>query len=333
LSRAALLLPVWLAACAAFAPRPAVTVADGRYAMGTVFEVTLVTRDEARARKTLAEIFARVERLEALVSTWDPNSQVSRLNRAAGQGPVPVSARVARLLRLGVDYAGTTRGSFDVTVGPLVDLWTEAASRGSLPTAQEIASARARVGSEHLRVQGEDRAELLRAGMRIDLGGIAKGFALDLVRPLLARRDIQGALLSFGQSSTLALGRPQEGPGWRLLARGPGERFLGVLELEDQALSVSGSLGQWVEIGGRRFGHVIDPRTGLAATQRREALVLAPEAALAEALSKALLVLGEREGIALVAAQPGCEALLVDADGGVWHTPRWQEASRFEPVD
>jgi thiamine biosynthesis lipoprotein len=333
LSRAALIFPLCLAGCAAPLPRPAVTLSDGRYAMGTVLEVTLVARDEAHARETLAEIFARVEQLEALVSTWDPGSQVSQLNRAAGQGPVPVAPPVARLLRQSVDYARRTRGSFDVTVGPLVDLWTEAARRGSVPTREEVAAARARVGSEHLRVHGEEGAELLRAGMRVDLGGIAKGYALDLLRPLLSQRDIQGALVSFGQSSTLALGRPPEAPGWRLLARGPGERFLGVLELEDQALSVSGSLGQWVEIGGRRFGHVIDPRTGLAATQRREALVLAPEAALAEALSKALLLLGEREGIALVASQPGCEALLVDADGGFWSTPRWQEAARFEPFE
>jgi thiamine biosynthesis lipoprotein len=105
-----------------------------------------------------------------------------------------------------------------------------------------------------------------------------------------------------------------------------------VLTLSDQALSVSGSLGQTVEIGGRRYGHVLDPRSGQPLEREREALVVAPNAALAEALSKGLLILGEEEGIALVEAQPGCHGLLVDADGKSWETPGWRSAVRFEPL-
>jgi thiamine biosynthesis lipoprotein len=105
-----------------------------------------------------------------------------------------------------------------------------------------------------------------------------------------------------------------------------------VLTLADQALSVSGSLGQWSQIGGRRYGHVLDPRSGWPLERRRQALIVAPDAALAEALSKALLILGEDEGIALVAAQPGCEGLLTDADGRSWQTPGWRAAVRFEAI-
>jgi thiamine biosynthesis lipoprotein len=130
-----------------------------------------------------------------------------------------------------------------------------------------------------------------------------------------------------------ALGRPPDAAGWRLLARGPGASDLGVLTLVDGALSGSGSLGQWVEIGGVRYGHVLDPRTGRPLQRRRQALVTAPDGALAEALSKAVLVLGEGEGLALVASLPGCEALLVDADGRAWRTPGWDAAVSFEPVD
>ena len=103
-----------------------------------------------------------------------------------------------------------------------------------------------------------------------------------------------------------------------------------MLNLEDQALSVSASLGQWLEIGGKRYGHVIDPRTGDPLGRRRQALVIAPDATLAEALSTALLVLGADEGIALVAQLPGCEALLLDADGSTWRTPGWDDAVGFE---
>jgi thiamine biosynthesis lipoprotein len=298
--------------------------------MGTVLEITLVGRDPEELRGALVELFAEARRLEALLTVFDPESELSRLNRAAGRGPLAVDPELARVLDLSLRYARLTRGSFDVTVGPLVQLWTEAAARDSSPGAAALAEARARVGAEHLRVLADGTAELTRTGVSVNLGGMAKGYALDRMRPLLARRGVGNALLNFGQSSTWALGSPEDAEGWRLLARGPGGDFLGVLTLRDQALSVSGSLGQWVEIGGRRYGHVLDPRSGEPLTRRRQALVVAPEAALAEALSKALLVLGEAEGLALVAEQAGCEALLVDADGGTWRTPGWAAAVRFE---
>ena len=324
-------LLVLLSGCALAPERELVTVSDGRYAMGTVLEITLVGRDEGEARAALAELFALAERLDTLLTVYDPESELSRLNRAAGQGRRAVDPELARILALSKAYARLTRGSFDVTVGPLVELWTEAARRRTPPSAEELVRARERVGSEHVRIHTDGSAEIEKPGVSVNLGGVAKGYALDRMLTLLEERGIENALLSFGQSSTWALGRPADAPGWRLLARGPDERLLGVLTLENQALSVSGSLGQWVEIGGRRYGHVLDPRTGEALQRRRQSLVAAPEASLAEALSKALLVLGEREGLALVDAQEGCEALLVDADGGIWFTPGWNAAVRFEP--
>lgn len=327
---AALLLG-WLTACAGPGGGP-VTVSDGRHVMGTVLDVTLVASSEREGREALVELFAVAERLDAQLSVYDAASELSRLNRAAGRGPQPIGPELARVLRLAGEYSRLTRGSFDVTVGPLIDLWTEAAERDAAPRDAEIVGARARVGARYVKL-AEGTAELTKRGVRVDLGGVAKGYALDRMRPLLERRGIANALLNFGQSSTWAIGRPQEGEAWRLLARGPGESFLGVLNLEDRALSVSGSLGQWVEIGGRRFGHVIDPRSGAALTHRRQALVVARDATLAEALSKAVLVLGEREGLALVDAQEGCEALLVDADGGIWRTPGWNAATGFAPLD
>jgi len=300
---ASLGLLVLLCGCAFFPERELVTVSDGRYVMGTVLEITLVGRDEGEARAALVEMFALAERLDALLTVYDPESELSRLNRAAGQGRRAVDPELARILALSKAYARLTRGSFDVTVGPLVELWTEAARRRTPPSAAALVRARERVGAEYVRIT------------------------------LLEERGIENAFLSFGQSSTWALGRPTDATGWRLLARGPDEGLLGVLTLKNQALSVSGSLGQWVEIGGRRYGHVLDPRTGEALQRRRQALVVAPDASLAEALSKALLVLGKREGLALVDAQESCEALLVDAEGGTWFTAGWNAAVRFDPRD
>jgi thiamine biosynthesis lipoprotein len=299
--------------------------------MGTVLEITLVGSDPGALPDALGGLFAEARRLDALLSNWDAASDVSRLNAAAGAGPRAVAPEVAELLRRSRELGRLTRGSFDVTVGPLVTLWNDAGASGELPSRAALADARRRVGSERILVL-EDGRVALAEGTVVNLSGVAKGFALDRLLPVLSRAGVEAALLSFGQSSTWALGAPPGAPGWRLLARAPDGGFAGVLTLRDRALSVSGSLGSFVEIGGRRFGHVLDPRSGEPLEARREALVVAPDATLAEALSKAVLVLGAREGLALVAAQPGCEAMLLDAGGSAHRTPGWDAAVAWEPV-
>jgi thiamine biosynthesis lipoprotein len=313
--------------CASDPPRGEASLVDGRYAMGTVLEVSLHGADPAALVRTRDRIFAVAEHLDVLLSRHLEESEVGRVNLAAGGGAVRVDSEVAQLLRSALVHADRTRGAFDVTIGPLVALWTRAARADALPTADELERTRARVGSGRVHLEG-DRVRL-DAGSAIDLGGIAKGFALDRMLPLLREEGVVSALLSFGQSSVWAVGAPPDAPGWRLLARAPGSGFDGVLELRDRALSVSGSLGQGSVIEGRRFGHVLDPRSGRPLTRRRQALVVAPSAELAEVLSTALLVLGERDGIALVAQTAGCEALLLDAEGGRWSTPGWRGATAY----
>jgi thiamine biosynthesis lipoprotein len=325
--RAALGLLALAAGCAG-APPPA-QVSAGRYAMGTVFELTLVGGDRAALERASEDAYALVERLESRVSTWRPDSDVSRLNQAAGRGPVALDPEVAALLARSVELSRATRGAFDVTVGPLVALWQAAAARDALPAPDAIAAARALVGPDRLRVD-RTRATLA-AGSAVDVGGVAKGWAIDRVRAQLGG-GVGAALLSFGQSSTWAIGRPPDAPGWRLLVRGADGGFAGVITLRDRALSVSGTLGQWSEIGGRRYGHVIDPRSGEPLTSAREAVVVTRDATLAEALSKALLVLGPDAGIALVDGWPDAEALLIDADGRSWRTRGWQAETQFEPL-
>lgn len=329
---AACLLLGLVAGCAG-PTRPALHgVTHGSYAMGTLLELTLYGPDAAALHETLQDVTQLVERLEAGMSRHDAASDVSRLNRAAGGAPLPVDPAVADILRQALHYAQLTRGAFDVTVGPLVALWTRAAERDALPEPEALERARARVAADGIELHADGRVAL-RSGTSLDLGGLAKGYALDRALSLLEAPRVASALLNFGQSSSWAVGAPPGAAGWRLLVRAPGGGFAGVITLRDQALSVSGSLGQWSEIGGRRFGHVLDPRSGWPLTRRRQALVVAPSASLAEALSTALLVLGEQEGIALVAAQPGCAGLLLDADGQRWATPSWVRATRYAPLD
>lgn len=309
---------------------PAATVSDGRYAMGTVLELTLRAPAGPRGRAVLERLYGRTAELEALFSSFDPASALSRLNAAAGSGPQPVAPELARILRDAERLGARTGGAFDVSVGAWVALWREAERRSRLPTAAERAAVRGRVGAGAYRVEGP--AVALAAGASLELGGLAKGWALDRLAEELAAAGVADALLSFGGSSVLALGRPEDGERWRLLVRAPGGGYAGVIALRDQALSVSGSLGQWTEIEGRRLGHVLDPRSGEPLARPLVAVVLAPSAGDAEAWSKALLVLGEGEGIARLEAAQGVEGLLLGEGGRLAATRGFDAASRFEAL-
>jgi len=310
---------------------PRVEVSDGRYVMGTILAITVETEDRERGRELLDRLYGTAQHLDQILTLYDPESGLSRLNAKAGRGPQAVDPELADLLARSIDFSQRTHGTFDVSVGPLVSLWRAAAQRGVAPTAAELERARARVGSDGLRVLSDRSAEIVRAGASVDLGGVAKGYALDRLLESLRAAGVASALLDFGESSFWALGAPPGQDGWRLLVRRPDAGYTGVATLRDRAVSVSESLGQSLEIGGRHYGHVIDPRSGRPLERAALAMVLAPTAAEAEALSKALLLLGERDGLALLEAEPGCEGLLVRAGGRRASTRGWQAATRFEP--
>ncbi len=312
-------------------------LSDGRYRMGTVLELTLVppAQPAGAAPAALARVFRTVALLDGLLSRFDPASDVSRLNASAGQGLQPIDPQTRELLGFCRRAAELTRGGFDVTVGPLVDLWTLAADRGREPDELELADALRRVGADGILLDSPGHAPahagLEAAGMALDLGGVAKGFALDVAVAELREAGIDRALLSFGRSSIWGLGSPPDDTGWRLLLESPGQGYSGIVELSDRALSVSSSLGQWSEIAGRRYGHVVDPRTGRPLGRGKQAVVVARSAALAEVLSTALLVLPEAEGLAIVEKQEA-EARIVDEQGRVRQSSGWQQATHFEPI-
>jgi thiamine biosynthesis lipoprotein len=320
-------------ACESHIPSPLLhTVVDGRTAMGTVLEISLVARNRDTGRDRIDFEFQQVEFLEAIVSRYRPDSQLNQINAAAGQPPIAVDSRLHDLILRSVELGGLTDGSFDVTVGPLISLWKDAADRDREPSDSQIEAARALVGFDRIALEA-GKVGLEREGMSIDLGGIAKGYALDLMADRLRSSTRLGALLSFGLSSVWAIGAPPNDFGWRLLLRPPSPKHeLGVLTLRDQALSVSSSLGQWKEIGGKRFGHVIDPRSGRPVNEPKRAAVVAETAAEAEALSTALVVLDPAAGLALVEARKGAEARIDDANGFVGETGGWRRATRYHGV-
>ena len=309
---------------------------DGTYVMGTVLQVTLCPGSpaemEAAGRDVppMDDVFALARRYDALFTTYADDSPVSKLNAQAGQGAQPVPDEVADVLKLAQRYATLTRGAFDVTVRPLLRVWREAEAAGEPPSPAVLASVLRLVGSHKIRFPEAGLVLLPDRGMTLDLGGIGKGYALDRMIERLRGQGVTNALLNFGQSSLWASGRPTDAEGWRLALRRPDGGIAGFVTLADRALSISASLGQIRRIAGKRYGHVIDPRTGRPVERDLLACIVAPGAALAEALSTALIVLGEVEGLALVEGMEGVEALVLDANGNQWTTTGWDAATRFE---
>jgi thiamine biosynthesis lipoprotein len=311
--------------------RPAAgCVSEGQYVMGTILEITVCTPASSfEAQRLLQSLFTTATRLDSLFTIFSPNSPLSRLNASAGGESKAVPPEVTAILSLSLDYWRLTHGAFDVTIGPLMAVWRRAETTQTFPSASALQQAYACVGSEKMRLSSNGNVTLTHPGMSIDLGGIGKGYALDRLATALREPGKTNALLDFGQSSIWALGTPGNAPGWRLLVRQLDGRNVGIVTLRDQALSISGSFGQSFTVQGQHYGHVIDPRSGTPLQRDLLACVIAPTAAQAEALSKALLILGEQQGIALLQRLPGVEGLLVEAEGQRWMTAGWRQAVAF----
>jgi len=326
--RAAVLVLLCLARAPEVAAEPACR-RDGRYVMGTVLETTICAPSAAdRAR----EVYAIATALDAELTTWAADGPLIRLNRSAGGPAREIPPDLHRVLDESVVWWRRTGGAFDVSVGPLMTLWRETGSAGREPDSAELREALALVGSDKIEFGEHGAVRLARAGMALDLGGIGKGFAVDRMAERLRRAGVRSALIDFGRSSLLAMGSAPEGDGWRVLLRRPDGPVVGVASLRDHAASVSATFGSSFQIEGRRLGHVVDPRSGRPLEREALVFVVSPEATQAEALSKALLVLGVEKGLALLATIPRVEALVVEEGGRESRTPGFDRVVAFEPL-
>ncbi len=284
--------------------------------MGVPFRILLYSGSEKLANDAAEAAMRRVAMLDAILSDYNPESELRKLCRTAGSGKaVRVSDDLYIVLEKSLDLSRRSRGAFDVTVGPLVRLWRRARRKGTMPSPERLEHARRAVGYEKVRLDPATRSvELLAPGMLLDLGGIAKGYAVDAALDVLRKRGIARALVDAG--GDLAVGEAPPGKrGWRIgvapldRPNGAPSRYLWLVR---QAVATSGDAFQFVEIDGVRYSHIIDPRTGLGLTTRASATVVAPNCTDADALASALCVLGSPDGLRLVDETPGAAALLVE---------------------
>ena len=299
---------------------PTAASQPGRYEfmqiqMGMPFTITLYSADEALANKAARAAHARVKELNAILSDYDPDSELMRLCRSSGPGkPVKVSPELFFVLQKSLAFSQQSDGAFDVTVGPIVDLWRRARRKRELPDPDQLAAALEKVGHEKIRLNEKDRTvELLVPGMRLDLGGIAKGYAADEALRVLREHGITVALIAA--AGDITAGDPPPGrDAWRVGIAPfgePGGKPARFVNLKNAAISTSGDAFQFVELAGTRYSHIVDPMTGLGLTTRSSATVIAANGITADALASAVSVLGPERGMELIERTKGVEALIV----------------------
>jgi len=287
--------------------------------MGVPWTIT-VYASQAAAPAAIAAAFAEISRLEGILSDYDPDSELSQLSAAAPtSGPVAVGDDLWRVLREAVAWRDRSGGAFDPTIGPLTTLWRQARRSGVMPRADKLAAARQAVGVRTLELDEDRRTAMLVApAMRLDLGGIGMGYAIDRGMDVLAMHGITSAMIDA--SGDIAVSGPPPGAdAWtievdaRVDEDGAGRE---TVALVNAAVTTSGDAFQAVEIDGVRYSHVVDPRTGLGVAGLAAVTVIAADCTTADAVATAASVLGTEAGLAFVETVPGAAARFVASSGG-----------------
>ena len=271
--------------------------------------------------KVTEECWRKLDVIEFNMNSESPQGYLGLINRSVTNTGVQVSDDLYHVLRDAIQYSRRTGGAFDITVRPLVQLWKQAAARNSLPTSSEITAALEKTGSKYIRLEKNNRVVLTKPGMKLDLNAIAPAFAVDLITRILEKYGIRNFMVD-GSGEISCKGDQSGQQGWRVGVHDPsgknGEEVLGILRLKDSAVSTSGNYERFYLIGGKKYSHIIDPRTGQPANRVVSATVVAPTAEEANAYSTPLCVLGGKEGIKRVSAVKGVEALVLEnRDGNI----------------
>jgi thiamine biosynthesis lipoprotein len=316
----ALLNALALAGCGAQAPPASHLVERARPSMGSELRLTAWTTDERAALACFDAVFAEFDRLEAILTVWRRDSEIVRLNAAAGEHPVMVSPEVIEVLTIARQVSDWTDGTFDVTFGALADLWKFDHDQDN--TIPDPALVRARlplVDYRAIEIDPEARTVFLRRkGMRVHLGGIGKGYAVDRAVAIVRQHGIGNFMIQAG--GDLYVGGLKDGRPWRLGIRdprGPANKSFATLDLSDGTFSTSGDYERYFMKDGRRYHHILDLRRGEPARECRSVTLVSDRAVLADALAKGVFILGPNAGMALIERLPGIEGVIVSATNEV----------------
>jgi FAD:protein FMN transferase len=303
-------------------------------AMGTDFTLYIYAADAAAADREGDHAFAVVDQLEALLSNYRPQSELSRIHREAGSHAVTTDPETFRFLEESLAWSARSDGAFDITVGKLMKAWGFFRSTGHVPTDAELARVRAETGWKHVVLTaGRRTVRFTTPGVELDPGGIGKGFAVDAAIETLRADGVRAAMLSAGSSTIYALGAPPGAAGWKVRVPDPrrlqhGGAALSTIVLHDTSLSTANCSEKHFIVGGHQYCHIMDPRTLRPVEGRLQATVIAPSATDSDALSNVMFVLDGAGRKRVMDALPRTDSALVVLAGGHEERHRWVPAAQ-----
>ena len=287
--------------------------------MGSRFDITVVANDSTQANIHIDTAVAEITRIEKLISSWDTNSQTSAINKNAGIEPVKVDAELFNLIERAIGISKLTDGAFDISYASMDHIWKFDGSMTEMPSEDEITASVDKVGFQNILLDKENSTIFLKLKrMKIGFGAIGKGYAADKAKSLLIEKGVSSGIINAsGDMNTW--GRQPDGSEWKVAITNPlnKDKVFALLPITNGAVVTSGNYEKYVKFNGKRYTHIIDPRTGYPSSGIISVTVFAPKAELADALATSVFVMGKEAGIDRINQLPKIECIIIDDKGNI----------------
>lgn len=287
--------------------------------MGSRFDITVVANDSLTANGYINDAVAEIKRIEKLISSWDENSQTSAINRNAGIKPVKVAPELYALIKRAISISILTDGAFDISYASMDRIWKFDGSMAVMPSKEEIKSSVAKVGFQNIVLNDKEGSVFLKLpGMKIGFGAIGKGYAADMAKKLLMDKGVvAGIINASGDMNTW--GKQPNGNDWKVAITNPLDKnkVFALLPITNGAVVTSGNYEKYVNFNGKRYSHIIDPRSGYPSSGIISVTVFAPKAELADALATSVFVMGKDIGLDRINQMPKIECIIIDDKGNI----------------
>ncbi len=288
--------------------------------MGSRFDITVVAESEAQANAYIDLAVSEISRIEQKISSWDPNSETSRIIENAGIQAVQVDTELFDLIARAIKISELTEGAFDITYASMDRIWKYDGSMKKLPTEEEVKQSVKNVGYKNIVLDQEHQTVFLKKkGMRIGFGAIGKGYAADKAKQLLISKGVKAGIMNASGDLT-TWGTQPDGSPWMVGITNPlnKDKVFSWFPLDNNAVVTSGNYEKFVEFNGKRYSHIIDPRTGWPVSGLTSVTIFAPKAELADALATSVFVMGRETGIDFINQLPLVECVIVDDQGKIF---------------
>ena len=287
--------------------------------MGSRFDITVVAHNQVQADANIDMAVAEITRIEKLISSWNPNSQTSLINRNAGIKPAVVDKELFQLIERAIGISRLTDGAFDISYASMDRIWKFDGSMSKMPSEEEIEASVSKVGFKNIILDPEKQTVFLKEkGMKIGFGAIGKGYAADKAKDLLVAKGVpSGIINASGDMNTW--GKQPNGQEWKVAITNPMDKnkVFALLPIANGAVVTSGNYEKFVRFNGKRYAHIIDPRTGYPSTGILSVTVFAPRAELADALATSVFVMGKETGLDRINQMPKIECIIIDDKGNI----------------